>query len=272
MTSLRRSLCLFLLCALPLGAAAQTKPRPEREALPPAAAPAALVKIDPDKVSVLSLLGDSVQLVSVQAARPDAAQGGEWTSAPTGGMDSALLQAIEQTIKAGALRREVKLYTSTTRALFGDPASLFVDGKLSLPGTLGEAVRQSGSAHLLLVTRSSQASGLAAALPSLPGALGANLEGPGFVIDQRPAGQIGIDGYGGLPVFAAYAFIRVALIDLSDLRLKRERSIAVATRLPVSRETAANPWGALNSEQRNAALKALVEVELPKAVSALLAK
>lgn len=255
---------LLLVPALALGQSAKPKAAP-----PPAAAPVEdSVKRDPNKFAALSVLGDNVQLISLTPARGDVAQPGDWTATPAAGLDNAVLQALDAAVKAVAKDREIKLYTSTTRSLFGDPAGLFVDGRLSLPGKLGDAVRQSGAATLLLVTRSRQEPGLAAALPAR---ITATLEGPGFVLDQRPSGQIGFDGQGGLPVLAPFISIRVALVDLNDLKLKREQSIAVATRLPVPRDAAANPWAALTPEQRVKALEALIEAELPRAVQGLVA-
>jgi len=252
--------------ALAFGQSLKTKPEP-----PPPAAPAAHDNVprDPNRFAGLSLLGDSVQLINLTPARGDTAQSGEWASTPAGGLDNAVLQALNGAVKASGQGREIKLYTSSTRSLFGDPANLFVDGKLSLPGKLGEAVRQSGASKLLLVTRSRQEPALAAALPAR---ILATLEGPGFVLDQRPSAQIGFDGQSGLPVFAPYVSIRVALIDLSDLKLRREQSLAVAARLPVQRESAANPWAATTPEQRVQALEALIEAELPRAVKSLVAQ
>lgn len=221
---------------------------------------------DPARFAALSLLGDNVQLISLTSARGDTPQTGEWTASPTGALDNAVLQALNQAVRAGDAKREIKLYTSTTRSLFGDPAQLFVDGRLSLPGKLGDAVRQSGAATLLLVTRSRQEPALARALPAR---IVTTLEGPGFVLDQRPAGQIGFDGQPGPPVFAPYVSLRVAVVDLADLRLRREQSIAVAARLPVAAEAAANPWAATTAEQRVKALEALIDEELPKAVAPL---
>ncbi|KQV91852.1 hypothetical protein [Pelomonas sp. Root1237] len=261
----RRLICLLsLLPALAFGQSVKNKGAPP----PPAPVVEDKTPRDPNKFAVLSLLGDNVQLISLSPARGDTVQSGDWTSTPAGGLDNAVLQALNGAITASAKGREVKLYTSTTRSLFGDPAHLFVDGRLSLPGKLGEAVRQSGAAQLLLVTRSRQEPALAAALP---GRILATLEGPGFVLDQRPSGQISFDGQGALPVFASYVSIRVALIDLSDLKLRREQSLAVAARLPVDREAAANPWAATTAEQRVKALEALIEAELPRAVAGLVA-
>ena len=262
----RRLLCLFaLLPALAFGQSGKNKSAP-----PPAPEPVVEDKTarDPNKFAALSLLGDNVQLINLTPARGDTVQSGEWTSSPAGGLDNAVLQSLDAAVKAVGKDREVKLYTSSTRSLFGDPANLFVNGKLSLPGKLGEAVRQSGAAKLLLVTRSRQEPALAAALPAR---ILATLEGPGFVLDQRPSAQIGFDGQPGRPVFAPYVSIRVALVDLSDLKLKREQSLAVATRMPVAAEASANPWAATTTEQRVKALEVLIEAELPKAVASLVA-
>ncbi|HEV6968663.1 MULTISPECIES: hypothetical protein [Roseateles] len=268
----RRLLTLLsVLCLLPALAAAQSGPkRPKPPQVQPDPEPVVEDKTarDPKKFAALSVLGDSVQLINLTPARGDTAQSGEWTASPAGGLDNAVLQALNAAVTASGTGREIKLYTSSTRSLFGDPANLFVDGKLSLPGKLGEAVRQSGAARLLLVTRSRQEAALAAALPAR---ILASLEGPGFVLDQRPAGQIGFDGQPGLPVLAPFVSIRVALVDLADLRLKREQSLAVAGRLPVTPEAAANPWAATTAEQRVKALEALIEAELPKAVKSLVA-
>ena len=263
-----RLICLLSLFAL-LPALALAQSVKNRQA-PPPPEPAVEDKTprDANKFAALSLLGDNVQLINLNPARGDTAQTGEWTSTPGGGLDNAVLQALNEAVKASGKDRETKLYTSTTRSLFGDPANLFVDGRLSLPGKLGEAVRQSGAAKLLLVTRSRQEPALAAALPAR---ILATLEGPGFVLDQRPSAQIGFDGQGGLPVFAPYVSIRVALIDLSDLKLKREQSLAVATRLPVAAASAANPWAATTAEQRVKALESLIAAELPKAIAGLVA-
>ena len=255
---------LALLPALALGQSLKNK------LPPPAPQPVVEDKTprDPNKFAALSLLGDNVQLISLTPARGDTVQTGEWTATPAGGLDNAVLQALNDAVKAGGDKREIKLYTSSTRSLFGDPANLFVDGKLSLPGKLGEAVRQSGAAKLLLVTRSRQEPALAATLPAR---ILATLEGPGFVLDQRPNAQIGFDGQPGLPVLAPYVSIRVALIDLSDLKLRREQSLAVAGRLPVERDAAANPWAGTTPEQRVKALEALIEAELARAVKSLVA-
>ncbi len=263
---------LSALVLLPALAFAQGKHKPAPPP-PPASEPAPVVvddktPRDPNKFAALSLLGDNVQLLSLTPARGDTVQTGEWTATPGGKLDDAVLQALNVAIKAVDDKREVKLYTSSTRSLFGDPALLIADGKLNLPGKLGEAVRQSGAARLLLVTRSRQEPALAAALPAR---ILTALEGPGFVLDQRPSAQIGFDGQPGLPVFSPYVSIRVSVVDLSDMKLRREQSLAVAVRLPVTREAAANPWAATNAEQRLQALSALIEEELPKAVKGLVA-
>ncbi|MDP1069507.1 hypothetical protein, partial [Klebsiella pneumoniae] len=77
------------------------------------------------------------------------APGGVGASPPPGTLHPGVLPALSTPVGAAAAGREAKLYTSSTRSLFGDPAALFVDGRLSLPGKLGEAVRQSGAAQLL---------------------------------------------------------------------------------------------------------------------------
>jgi len=257
----RRLLCLLtLLPALALAQAPKSKPAP-----PPPPQPVAEDKTprDPNKFAALSVLGDNVQLLSLSPARGDTVQSGEWTATPAGALDNAVLQSLDAAVRAGGKERDIKLYTSTTRSLFGDPATLFVDGRLSLPGKLGDAVRQSGAARLLLVTRSRQDAALAAALP--PRVL-ATLEGPGFVLDQRPGAQIGFDGRPGQALLAPYVSIRIALVDLGDLKLKREQSFAVAARLPASGD---NPWAATTAEQRMKALEALIEAELPRAVAGL---
>ncbi|MCE4554536.1 hypothetical protein [Pelomonas cellulosilytica] len=260
----RRLLPLILILPALALAQRQKAPQPENEV----AKPAAVDKTprDPNKFAALSVLGDSVQLISLTPARGDTAQTGEWTATPAGGLDDIVLRVINDAVKASGDKREVKLYTSSTRSLFGDPANLFVDGKLALPGKLGEAVRQSGAAKLLLITRSRQEPALAAALPAH---ITTALEGPGFVLDQRPSAQIGFDGQASLPIFAPYVSLRVALVDLGDLRLQREQSMAVASRLPVSRGAAANPWAATPAEERIKALEALIEAELPRTVAPL---
>jgi hypothetical protein len=262
---------LYLLPLLPALALAQAPKK--HDASPPPSEPAKpavddKTPRDPNRFAALSLLGDNVQLLNLTPARGDTVQSGDWTATPPGGLDNAVLQALHEAVKAVDDKREVKLYTSATRSLFGDPAKLFVDGRLSLPGKLGDAVRQSGAAKLLLVTRSRQEPALAAALP---GRLLTTIEGPGFVLDQRPSGQIGFDGQAGLPVLAPYVSIRVSVIDLGDMRLLREQSLAASSRMPVTREAAANPWAATTAEQRVKALEALIDVELPKAVKGLVA-
>lgn len=264
---------LILLALLPALASAQIetgskRPRPVAAAAEPEPVVENKTERDPRKFAVLSVLGDGVQLLSLTPARGDTVQTGEWTARPAGGVDNAALQAVDASIKALLPDHTVKLYTTSTRSLFGDPANLFANGKLALPGALGDAVKQSGASKLLLVTRSRQDAALAAALP--PRVL-AVLEGAGFVLDQRPSGQVGFDGQTGLPVLAAYVSIRVALIDVADMRLLRERSLAAGRRLPVAREAADNPWAATAPELRMKSLESLIETELPQAVKGLIA-
>lgn len=260
-------IALTLASALLPAFAQKHKSEPPPPPPPPVAqeAPADTTPRDPNRFAALSLLGDGVQLLSLSPQRGDTVLPGEWVAAPPGALDNAVLGAVEQVMRAQG--HEFKLYTSSTRSLFGDPAALFSAGKLKLPGQLGEAVRSSGAGYLLLITRSRQEAGLASALPPR---IQAGLEGPGFVLDQRPGEQVSIDGQGGLPVLAPFVSLRIALIDLSDLKLRREQSVAAAQRLPVTRAVAANPWAVLSTEQRVQALQALIEAELPLAVKALL--
>lgn len=260
-------IALALASALVPALAQKRRTEPPPPAPVAASAPVEDVKRDPNKIAALSLLGDAVQLLSLTPQRGDTAQSGEWVASPSGGLDSAVLQAVNRFLLQQG--REAKLYTSTTRSLFGDPSALFSSGKLNLPGQLSEAVRSSGAGQLLVITRSRQEAGLAVALPAR---VFAGLEGPGFVLDQRPSAQIGVDGQGGLPVLASFVSVRIALVDLEDMKLKREQSVAAAQRLSVSRDVAANPWAALNAEQRVHALETLIDVELPRAVQALLPK
>ncbi|RZJ07376.1 MAG: hypothetical protein EOP39_16555 [Rubrivivax sp.] len=245
----------------------------KNRAEPPPPGPAPVVEDntprDPNKFAALSLLGDRVQLLSLTPARGDTVHSGEWTATPAGALDDAVLQAINVTIKAVDDKREVKLYTASTRSLFGDPEALFVDGKLALPGNLGVAVRKSGAATLLVVTRSPQEAALARALPAR---ILTTLDGPGFVLDQRPSDQIGFDGRPRQPVFAPFVSIRVALIDLADMKLRREQSLVVASRLPLAADAVGNPWAATTPEQRVNALEALISAELPIAMKGLVAK
>lgn len=258
-----------LLLALPLLASAQTPASTSASA--PANKPSAAASapaVAKRKLTALAVTGESIQLLTLQADRGNLTSAGSWQLSPGSVFDSELLAAVSGAVAAAAPDREIKTYTSSTRSLFGDPASLFVDGKLTLPGTLGDALRGRGATHLFLITRAQQSPAL---VPALPDKIATPLEGAGFVIDLRPTGQIGIDGNPGLPILTAYLSLRVALVDLADYRLVKEQSILVGQRLPVERGVA-NPFVALSPEARLAALKALVAAELPQAIKTLLPK
>lgn len=259
---------LALLLALPLLAGAQTPATPAAKA--PAAGPSAPASppAAKRKLTALAVTGDGVQLLTLQADRGNLTTTGAWQLSPGSLFDSELLAAISDAVKAAAPDRDIRTYTSATRSLFGDPAGLFVDGKLTLPGTLGDALRLGGATHLFLVTRAQQSPAL---VPVLPDKIATPLDGAGFVIDLRPTGQIGMDGNPGLPILAAYLSLRVALVDLSDYRLVKEQSIIIGKRLPVERGVT-NPLAALSPEARLAALRSLAEAELPQAIKALLPK
>ncbi len=254
-----------LLLALPLLAGAQTYAVPAAKAASATVAPPAAAK---RKLTALAVTGDGIQLLTLPADRGNLVNTGAWQLSPGSLFDSELLAVVADTVKAAGPDRDIKTYTTSTRSLFGDPAGLFVNGKLTLPGTLGSALKVGGVTHLFLVTRAQQS---AALVPALPDKIGTPLDGAGFVIDLRPTGQIGMDGNPGLPVLVAYLSLRVALVDLADDRLVKEQSILVGQRLPVERG-AANPLAALSPEARLAALKALVAAELPQAIKALLPK
>lgn len=263
---------LALLLALPLLVSAQTSAQTPASA--PAAKPhaaggaASAPAVAKRKLTALAVTGEGIQLLTLQADRGNLTHTGSWQLSPGSLFDSELLAAVSDAVKAAAPDREIKTYTTSTRSLFGDPAGLFVDGKLTLPGTLGDALRLGGATHLFMVTRAQQAPAL---VPALPDKIATPLEGAGFVIDLRPTGQIGMDGNPGLPILAAYLSLRVALVDMKDYRLVKEQSIIVGQRLPVERGVA-NPFVALSPEARLAALKALVAAELPQAIKALLPK
>lgn len=233
-----------------------------------AASASAPALANPRRYAALSLVGDSLTLLSFAPT----------TGSHLGRMDSDTLPMSEPVLDIAALRTLDRMLLPLTpgqeTALlvpdavhYAKQRDPFADGLWQPNPALRALLPKVPASHLLLLTRWRSTGGLRSAnLPSGP----RSLEGLGFYLDggwREKHGNLVTDSSG---LVAPYVSARLSLIDLSSLRVLGQQTLMASTSLPTP-PGHPTPWQSLPEAQKMDALRGLLERELTRVLPPLLA-
>jgi hypothetical protein len=98
-----------------------------------------------------------------------------------------------------------------------------------------------------------------------------HLEGIGFYVDRDARMRRSDTGEVGIGFLAPYAYIKVILVNLALGEVVREHMVTASNTISAARNKEGfDPWDALDSTQKVAAINRLVRAELNKVVPAML--
>ena len=233
--------------------------------------PSALAAGVEPKFAVLSLIGDSINVVTFQPTVGSKLDRNIKQSAaiPDAPFDVTALRTIQASIKQLKGPGEVLLYRSPSIDLFGDPWALFDGTTLRLPPALVAGMQKDGASHLLLLTRNRQDAKLATS----QGFVGSGrLEGIGFYIDRQRTMYSTETQESGVGFLAPYTYLQLSLVDLSNAQVLQQQSISSSQTIGSARsEDGFDPWKSLSPQAKISTLEWMIEKELRQAVPSLIA-
>ena len=223
----------------------------------------------PRRFAVLSLIGDTMNVVTYQPAVAGNTDRNrrEAHSIPGGVFDRAALLAADAALRQQDPHAAVILLTGSP-ALYAEAERLADGARLALPADLDAALKAQAATHLLLI-RKHRANARLQAEGTLLGS--GKLEGVGFYIDREKVMTRSDTGQRGEGFLGPYVYIKLALVDLAAGTLLREVPVTGSTTVAAARSTDGDPWTALPDAQKVNALRGLIAREVGQAVPKLLA-
>ena len=225
----------------------------------------------PRKYAVLSLIGDSLTLVthrpSVGTRVDPNIRDSVALSDPV--FDDTMVLAVEQVLRRAALAAAAPALLSTSGpAAFADSKRWVSDQKFTAPPWLDDALKADRATHLLLVTKYRAE----AKFQFVGEVLGVgSLEGLGFFIDRLRTTLRSDTGASGIGFLAPYAYFKVALIDLRSSAVVGQRLVGASTSISGANSKAGlGPWDVLTDAEKIAYLKQLIGQEVEKALPGLI--
>jgi hypothetical protein len=225
------------------------------------------------RYAVLSLIGDSINLVWWQPPTGSNLDHNERQSVPTpdGSLDNVALLAVDDALRRANPKANPTLLASRDPKLFALQLKTLDSGASA--GELLAAVRvllqQSQATRLILVSKHRGE----ARLPMRYDYAGSGkLTGLGFYIDQQMMVRDVNGGAGDRGFIAPYAYLELALIDAQTMNTIRRSVVREATTVPTAASSgAANPWEALTNKEKFRELERLIQAAVARAVPELLA-
>ncbi len=236
-----------------------------------AAAPA-LAQPSAPKLAALSMIGQRMTIVTYAPSVGSSIDRSErQTIELDGELDRAALGAIDAAVRRA--RPDVALIPlARPRTKPGAPPQ--GDDRPDEPALAREVaamLRDEGVRHLLLVTPHRAAASIEVGGSRISGG-STRLEGVGFYVDPvfRRRWEDSAGNAEGL--FAPYAYLRIALIDLERNSAIAESVVTASDAvLPSAGDPAGNPWNSMSSAQKMERLVRLVLAEIERATPQVLA-
>ena len=229
----------------------------------PAAAP---------KIAVTSLVGDAMNITHRRDSTGTNIRSNpvDVVKIPNPVFDHAVLKAIQEALARAVPGAAVALLRVPAAGSSGDPALLFVDGKVAAAHPLVEGLRQQGFTHLVAATKL-RATNVVKLADDMKIGTG-QLEGLGFYIDltmnvERVNTTSTNTAQG---IIAPHLYMQLSLIDLGKLEAVRTQSITDNSVVASSSNpSGTDPWGALTGEQKVNALQRLIQFSVSRATPLL---
>ena len=222
------------------------------------------------KYAVLSLMGDSLTIVSQQIATGSRLNKNIQQQLPVSdeAFDVPALRASAAVLQRRGVKGEVALMTSSTPTLYADMEALLKVSPLALPADLREALKESKATHLIVLSKLRADTDVRFLNQS--GGTG-TLEGLGFYYDSETRVVKNDTGETFTGYVAAYVYLNVTLVDLSTMQaLQSEVVRTTETVLADTPNTSSNPWNALSAAQKVGLLRKMIETELGRVLPKLI--
>jgi hypothetical protein len=220
------------------------------------------------KFAALSLLGDQLQLVTHRAPAGGHLPRNFYEPLAVGEvLDTTALKALDEGLRQ--LRPEAApTLLSVAAEPPGTPPRDWLDGDRFLPtDALKDALAQSQATQLLLVLKLKAEAHLNAHQMQVGHG---PVEGVGFYIDRSQRLRRSDTGAIGVGFLAPFAYFRVLLIDVASASVLQRHIVKASSTLSAARaEDSANPWDALNAEQKLRGVRAMIHREVLRAVPLL---
>lgn len=221
------------------------------------------------KTAVLSLFGTELQVVTRRMATGSNLVRNDMQALPIAGgvFDRAALTVAEQLLQKLQQPAPV-LLTSTSPSLHSQQGRFFDGTLVKLPEAFVKAAREEGATQLVLLTRHRGE----AQFRTRDGWVGQGpVEGPGYYIDTVELVKSWQDMEARTGYLAAYAYIRMTLVELATMRVVRENRLqGNRIVLQATGDGSIGPWGALSAEQKVTLLNDVVAQELERELPLLL--
>lgn len=234
------------------------------------AGPSTWAKEVPTKYAVLSLVGNEVTIVTEEKMTGSRQDQNSRTTVPmsNGALDNAALLAAEDAIKRVDPQAGVALFSPPWPSLFEEQHRFFVDERVALPEKVEQAIKGTGAAYLVLLTKDNDAT----KIRMVDGFVGVGkVQGIGFYLDYKRRLRNDDAHQSNRGYMASYAYVRMTLVDTRNFTRMAEKEIRGSSVFTASlSDTSMDPWDALSPESKAESLRALLAQEVGKWLPALL--
>ena len=220
--------------------------------------------------AVISLIGDQISIVGHQDAVGSHTDTNKKETITLDGhvLDSVAMKAVSDAIRRLDAPATVVLLAASDPKLYEMQDKLFDrnNGLTPLVDSLKGTLQNQHATHLILITKHRDD----AALRLSAGYIGSGrIEGVGFYLDASYA-------YRGLPAakgfLAPFAYLKITLVDVKDMTVIREQvaenSYTVGT---VRAKGSLNPWDAMTSKEKVAAMRTVINRAIANAMPEVIA-
>ncbi|KNZ30669.1 MAG: hypothetical protein AD742_21685 [Methylibium sp. NZG] len=225
----------------------------------------------PRKYAVLSLIGDSLTLVT---HRPSVGTRVDPNIRDTVALsdpvfdDTVLLAAEQALLRAAPAAGAPALLSTSGPTAYAESQRWINEQKFTAPAWLDAALKADRATHLLLVTKH-RAEVRIQFVGKMMGV--GSLEGLGYFIDRQTVTLRSDTGAQGIGYLAPYAYFRMALIDLGTSTLLGQQLVTATRGISgADSKDGLGPWDVMTDADKVSYLKQLLGREVEKVVPALI--
>ena len=216
--------------------------------------------------AVVSLVGDKLDVVTHQMTTGSIVDRNVHAAIPVtdGHFDDAALLASERALARIDPKAKISLIAASPPDWYAKQYRFFDGVNAALPADLTAALRTEGATHLLLISKYHADARLQADKTKLGSG---KLEGLGFYIDRQQKMITSDTLKSSIGFLAAYAYLRVSLIDLATSTVMRTKVTAASTLRSTARaEDGLDPWQAMTPAEKLSNVVELLQGEIERLV------
>ena len=229
------------------------------------------VVVTPRKYAVLSLIGDTVNVVVFQMSTGSLLDRNRHESFPVPDtvFDRAALLAAEESLKRIDAQSSVSLFSARSPDLFSEQWKLFDGLRIVLPDELNTTIKNAGATHLILMTKHRGEASLEAQSRKLGSGM---LEGVGLYVDRQTRLRRSDTRQAAQGFLAPFVYVKISFVDLASSTVIRQQVITSTTTLSAARSNEGfDPWEVLTAPEKIDTLRRMVVLEVTRVVPLLVA-